>query len=239
MLPQKFSLRRENQLLASSVGKPCELNLDLNKQNQVHSSQSGSKRTSGILVLEVLPADTPCDIGSISFKNFYTAFLTIKVKTVPEENGQDVKEEGKWSTCLHQHQLMPNPHCETGSQDFFTISSKQMLFQPKRVCLVRLIMQQPSPVWISFKVENISLMSDKLVEDKNNSVILKWLEEQAEYGSDERPEEKTDATAKEVAEHMQKLWALTETVQLHQQTQSSLGRFDVDGSYEINLLSYT
>lgn len=62
MLPQKFSLRRENQLLASSVGKPCELNLDLNKQNQVDSSQSGSKRTSGILVLEVLPADTPCDV---------------------------------------------------------------------------------------------------------------------------------------------------------------------------------
>ncbi|PIK47425.1 putative nicolin-1-like [Apostichopus japonicus] len=238
MLPQKFSLRRENQLLASSVGKPCELNLDLNKQNQVDSSQSGSKRTSGILVLEVLPADTPCDIGSISFKNFYTAFLTIKVKTVPEENGQDVKEEGKWSTCLHQHQLMPNPHCETGSQDYFTISSKQMLFQPKRVCLVRLIMQQPSPVWISFKVENISLMSDKLVEDKNNSVILKWLEEQTEYGTDEPPsEEKTDATAKEGRRTHAEVMGINRNCP--SAPANPIISWKVDGSYEINLLSYT
>lgn len=230
------------QHIESTTGKPNELKVvsATKLKGDAHGSVS-SKRSSGVQVVDVLPAVVPCTIGSISLKNFYTAFLTIRVKIRNEvEKGGVKKDDGKWKTCLHQYQLMPNPHCETGSQDFFTISHKKMLFTPKDVTAVRFILQQPSPVWNSFKIENISLSSDKSEEDTSNSHVLTWLQEQNEISEETaEPQKESDRTTKEIAEHMQRLWALTETVQLQQQTQSSLGRFDVDGSYEINLLSYT
>ena len=41
-----------------------------------------------------------------------------------------------------------------------------------------------------------------------------------------------------VSKELQQMWALTQQAASHQPA-LTIGRYDVDGSYEINLLSYT
>ena len=37
-----------------------------------------------------------------------------------------ILSDSSWQTCVKDYQLMPNPHCETASHDYFTISREQV-----------------------------------------------------------------------------------------------------------------
>lgn len=62
-------------------------------------------------------------IRDVSFKNYYTAFLTMRLQMKGSAS-----QEGsvKWVTCLRNHRLMPNPHTEEGSQDYFSVYRHQV-----------------------------------------------------------------------------------------------------------------
>ncbi|XP_078270503.1 nicolin-1 isoform X4 [Rhinoraja longicauda] len=188
--------------------------------------QSGDLKTDsskpGVFVIE---------IRKITFKNYYTAFLTIRLQQ--RVSGESDKAVLKWKTCLRNMCLMSNPHTENGSQDYFSISKQQMLFEPNDVMTVRLILRQPSPVWVNFTLEDI-----KVYEYNNNKNQEQgpWLPkltplEQPLNLSDGLPDPDV------VASSVQQMWVLTEMVQ-NNSTSARVGRFDVDGSYDVNMLSY-
>ncbi|XP_052781559.1 nicolin-1-like isoform X2 [Mya arenaria] len=171
-------------------------------------------------------------VGEIHFKNSYTAYLTVKAKS----KIQDSKDGGevKWRTCVRKMRLMPSPHVEAGSQDFFVITRKQMSFDLVNVSALRLILQQPSPVWKEFKIEDLKIFRSS--ESSRPNPLPAWLTDTPDKTTRKKVE--GVANLESLSSSLQQLWALSEEVSA-QQTNRALGRYEVDGCYEINLLSYT
>ncbi|XP_078059239.1 nicolin-1 isoform X2 [Mustelus asterias] len=171
-------------------------------------------------------------LRTITFKNYYTAFLTVRLqRRVTAESDRKLL---KWKTCIRNMCLMPNPHTENGSQDYFSIARDQMLFEPDDVMTVRLILRQPSPVWLNFTIEDIKMYECDHDKDK---VQGPWLSQLSPL---ERPLNLREGLPdpEVVASSVQQMWVLTEMVR-NNPTTNRVGRFDVDGSYNVNLLSYT
>lgn len=59
-------------------------------------------------------------VQEIVFRNFYTAFLSVRVQR-PGPSGSR-----RWVTCLRDYCLMPCPHTEEGSQDYFSLRRHQV-----------------------------------------------------------------------------------------------------------------
>ncbi|XP_078059221.1 nicolin-1 isoform X1 [Mustelus asterias] len=199
--------------------------------------QAGNVKTDlakpGVLVIEVtFPRERIINLRTITFKNYYTAFLTVRLqRRVTAESDRKLL---KWKTCIRNMCLMPNPHTENGSQDYFSIARDQMLFEPDDVMTVRLILRQPSPVWLNFTIEDIKMYECDHDKDK---VQGPWLSQLSPL---ERPLNLREGLPdpEVVASSVQQMWVLTEMVR-NNPTTNRVGRFDVDGSYNVNLLSYT
>ncbi|XP_043564461.1 nicolin-1 isoform X2 [Chiloscyllium plagiosum] len=199
--------------------------------------QTGDVRTDlakpGVYVIEVtFPRERIINLQSIAFKNYYTAFLTVRLQR--RLNSESDRKLLKWKTCIRDMCLMPNPHTENGSQDYFSIHRDQMLFEPDGVVTVRLILRQPSPVWLNFTIEDIKMYECDHDKDKVQGPWLSQLTPQ------DRPLKLSDGLPdpEVVASSVQQMWVLTEMVRNNPAT-TRVGRFDVDGSYDVNLLSYT
>lgn len=67
-------------------------------------------------------------VQEIVFRNFYTAFLSVRVQR-PGPGGSR-----RWVTCLRDHRLMPCPHTEEGSQDYFSLHRHQVSAPGRRPC---------------------------------------------------------------------------------------------------------
>ncbi|XP_052261546.1 nicolin-1-like isoform X2 [Dreissena polymorpha] len=171
-------------------------------------------------------------VGEIHFKNSYTAYITVKAKCrLPDsKDGSEVK----WRTCVRRFRLMPNPNVEAGSQDYFVLSRKQMQFDLVNVSALRIILQQPSPVWKEFKIEDLKVFRSS--DSIKPNPLPSWLTDTPDKSNRKKIE--GVANLESLSSTLQQLWALSEEVSA-QQTNRALGRYEVDGSYEINLLSYT
>ncbi|XP_010716641.1 nicolin-1 [Meleagris gallopavo] len=86
-----------------------------------------------------------------------------------------------------------------------------MLCDMEQVTALRFILRQPSPAWLHFGIEELQLFPP---------------------GTKELPD------PEKVAAEVQQMWALTEVTRARQAT-ARIGRFDVDGCYDVNLLSYS
>ncbi|KAL6464876.1 hypothetical protein MHYP_G00271930 [Metynnis hypsauchen] len=223
------TVQRPTQKVHTMTGNPVDCTVKSTVALQIGDVVSDSFRP-GVYITDVVFGE-PVNIQEISFKNSYTAFLTVRVlrKEAGSEDGST-----KWVTCVRNHCLMANPHTEEGSQDYFSIYRQQMLTQPDNVTTVRLIQRQPSSVWLNFSIEEIKIYP--LVHEDSERDVPSWLstitpvEEPLDLNGLPDPDE--------VSSSIQQMWALTEIMQ-SSQTSASIGRFDVDGSYDINLLSYT
>lgn len=197
---------------------------------QIGDAATNSLRP-GVCVTDIVfPNGKPIKIQKISFKNYYTAFLSLRLLR-SEEEGQD---GAKWVTCLRNFPLMANPHDEAGSQDYFSVSRQQMLVEPDDVTSVRLILRQPSSAWLNFNIEEITIY-DCVNEDTERDVPA-WLSSLTPVDEPLHLQGLPDPET--VSSSIQQMWALTEVMQ-SSQTTASVGRFDVDGCYDVNLLSYT
>ncbi|XP_033642363.1 nicolin-1-like isoform X1 [Asterias rubens] len=217
-----------------------EINCVVKKPLEIRINDQKDSFGSGVVVVDVtLQSVALFNLGSIGFRNNYTAFISVKVKCKPKSDHDEVR----WRDCVKRLQLMPDPHTETASQDYFTISRSNMLFEPDEVTAVRLVLLQPSPVWVHFGIEDVAVFSPEVKSESSTSVTAWLLQNQhlTETGSKQTTMKSTQQVVPavdKITAGLQHLWALTETMRANQ-TQTSLGRYDVDGSYEINLLSYT
>ncbi|XP_053325404.1 nicolin-1 [Spea bombifrons] len=188
----------------------------------------------GVYVIDVtFPKSQTVDLQEITFKNYYTAFLTVRIQQRRPSEARG--NTAVWCTCIKNLCLMPNPHMEEGSQDYVSLHKSQMLCNTDNVSTIRLILRQPSPVWLNFTVEDLQINPPgKQSPQKEFSRLLSQLppKEQLQNLHKRLPE------PGKVSSEVQQMWALTEVMKANQST-ASIGRFDVDGCYEINLLSYT
>eukprot|EP00118_Oscarella_pearsei_P013188 m.102327 g.102327 ORF g.102327 m.102327 type:complete len:196 (+) comp37166_c0_seq2:74-661(+) len=179
-------------------------------------SDSGS----GCAGIDVAVQGEPIQIESISFRNFYTAAVTIKVRR--RENPLDVSVYSPYKTLIKNFVLMPKPHFEQGGQNIFRISSKQMLFCPTDVTDLRIILRQPSHCWANFGLNEIKINMPGPTEEFHD-------------------ERKDDADAVMPVRKAQSELGDLSVMLKHLTTTDKLviGRFDVYGTYDLNLLSYT
>ncbi|XP_053455843.1 nicolin-1 isoform X3 [Nycticebus coucang] len=179
--------------IMSRVSVPCHVKGTI-------ALQVGDVRTShgrpGVLVIDVsFPSVAPFQLQEIMFKNYYTAFLSIRVR-----QHTSMHTPAKWVTCLRNYCLMPDPHSEEGAQEYVSLFKHQMLCDMARVLELRLILRQPSPLWLSFTVEELQIYQQG---PKSPSMTFpKWLSHPVPC---EQP----------------------------------VPLLEVDGCYDLNLLSYT
>ncbi|CAC5415809.1 nicolin-1-like isoform X3 [Mytilus californianus] len=171
-------------------------------------------------------------VGEIHFKNSYTAFITVRAKFKAQAENGEVGGDAKWKTCVRRFRLMPNPHMEEGSQDYFCLGKKHFMNELSNITQLRVILQQPSPVWKDFRIEELKLY--RSAEMNKTPALPSWLIEDS--GKSKKSDSVPNLEA--ISSSLQHLWALAEEVGA-KQTERALGRYEVDGCYEINLLSYT
>ncbi|XP_071368752.1 nicolin-1 [Centroberyx affinis] len=197
---------------------------------QIGDTKTDTSR-SGVSVVDItLPFGKTVSIEDITFKNYYTAFVTVRL--LRRNPGQEAP--AKWCTVLRDLALMDNPHTEGGSQDYFSIHRTQMQVEPDHVVSVRLILRQPSSAWLTFNLEEIKIHPH--VEPDPEREVSDWLSDLTLV--DQHPDLEGLPDPQTVSSSIQQMWALTEVMQTNQTT-ASIGRFDVDGCYDINLLSLT
>ncbi|XP_071771450.2 nicolin-1 [Centroberyx gerrardi] len=197
---------------------------------QIGDTKTDTSR-SGVSVVDItLPFGKTVNIEDITFKNYYTAFVTVRL--LRRNPGQEAP--AKWCTALRDLALMDNPHTEGGSQGYFSIHRTQMQVEPDHVVSVRLILRQPSSAWLTFNLEEIKIHPH--VEPDPEREVSDWLSDLTLV--DQHPDLEGLPDPQTVSSSIQQMWALTEVMQTNQTT-ASIGRFDVDGCYDINLLSLT
>ncbi|KAM6980515.1 nicolin-1 [Aplochiton taeniatus] len=187
---------------------------------------------SGVSVIDVtFPTGQTVNVKELCFKNCYTAFLTLRLL---RRDPSEPEAPARWITCLRDYSLMPDPHTEEGSQDYFTIHRQQMLVEPDRVRSLRLILRQPSSSWLHFGLEALQIYPH--LEQDVEREVPDWLSDLNKTEQHTLVEGLPDPQT--VSSSLQQMWALTEVMQTNQ-TSASIGRFDVDGCYDINLLSFS
>ncbi|XP_073414988.1 nicolin-1 isoform X1 [Dendrobates tinctorius] len=187
----------------------------------------------GVRVIDVtFPAATPQNIQEISFRNFYTAFLTVKFQQL---RPTATKKSKTWRTCVRNLPLMPIPHMEEGSQDYVSVCRQQMACAADNVTSLRLVLRQPSPVWLSFTLEELQINPPGRQSPQKP---CSWWLSRLPPGEELQKLHKGLPDPERVSSEVQRMWVLTEVMRSTQST-AAVGRFDVDGCYDINLLSYT
>ncbi|XP_056381214.1 nicolin-1 [Hyla sarda] len=211
---------------------PCNIRASVPLQVGDGMSDSGPP---GVNVIDItFPVSRTIDVQEISFRNYYTAFLTVKIQQ-QQSTALKKNKTATWRTCIRNLNLMPNPHMEEGSQDYVSLYRQQMLCDADNVTSIRFILRQPSPVWLSFTLEELQVNPPrKQSPQKQFSWWLSHLPPKEELQNLHKGLPDPERVSSEV----QQMWVLTEVMRSSQST-AAVGRFDVDGCYDINLLSYT
>ncbi|XP_061584747.1 nicolin-1 [Cololabis saira] len=207
--------------VACTVKPPVSLQIGKCRADAAHT---------GVCVVDVsLPYGKPVNIEEITFKNYYTAYVSLRLLRRGPGDGP-----ARWCTALRDLPLMDNPHTEGGSQDYYSLHRTQMQVEPDHVVSLRLILRQPSSAWLTFSLEDIKIFPH--TEPDPEKEVSDWLSDLILV--DQHPDVEGLPDPQTVSSSIQQMWALTEVMQTNQTT-ASIGRFDVDGCYDINLLSLT
>merc|ERR1712226_85334 len=177
------------------------------------------------------------------------------------------KTNQRWRTVMRNYPLMPSPNSEEGSQKMFVLTREMMSPFNKNVVKFRLIIKQPSPYWSNFDIENLHFEQEaKNIFDHNSALThslvttLREISEQnkdssgkksnrypekhstltldSNNSSNSEPKKNFEKNAERIGAILQNMWALSELYGRVKHTEG-IGRFEIEGSYEINLLSYS
>ncbi|XP_068688014.1 nicolin-1-like [Montipora foliosa] len=194
--------------------------------------QTSDACKSGVSVVDIIfPGSHAVNVGKLTFKNCYTASITVKLKL------RDDMSNETWTSVVKNLKLMPHPHFETGSQEHFTIFIQDVITPSSndQVIMLRLILKQPSPHWYNFGIEEVKCFP---LNNKRNAVVPGWLQSIESPNQSVVKSPQNCPSPDGVASKIQQLWALLQQLK-SSESEVAIGRFDIDGSYDINLLSYT
>lgn len=183
---------------------------------------------SGCAIIDItFPYPSGVKISGLSFTNYYVASITIKGNH--PANVQQTSSKSK--TILKNFVLMKHPHYSNESQNQINITSDDMLSaETDSFVGLTIIVRQPSPNWMKFNLENIKFYQCKPTEE------IKDLSLQQQISTSENKSESN--CFEDLREHMSKLNDMSQLIN-NTKVENKPGSFDVDGSYDINLLSYS
>ncbi|XP_032221336.2 nicolin-1 isoform X1 [Nematostella vectensis] len=207
---------------------PCDA--IIKKPVVLRVGEASSDFRSGCAVVDVLfPGTDTVNIDRISFKNNYCSSVEIRMKVY----GPDSNEV--WKQCIKKTKLMPEPHYEAGSQSYFEFTARDMCMPTDKVIMIRIILRQSSPHWANFGIDDLKCFPPSSLTSSPSWLSLQQ-DTDSVQGNKQFHQALPDPT--QVSQSMQQMWAMMEEIKASQ-TDRLIGRFDVDGSYDINLLSYT
>ncbi|CAF1366306.1 unnamed protein product [Adineta ricciae] len=180
---------------------------------------------------------------SIEFVNEYTAFLSIKIKQHSEDFGPSKilsNHLDEWHVLLNRYQLMESCHGEIGSNRHMILNQKQFTFMPRAIYQIRFFLQQPSPIWKEFSIVNVQIHSQSSLSKDRKPSIERLLA--STLINDDQMTETTFTKIPlitELSQHLQAMWTIC--AKMHQSDYGSdrIKRFDIDGSYDVQILSST
>jgi len=179
---------------------------------------SGTTKSGCAIIDVVIPNNSGIKISEVQFKNNYTASICIKGKSF---GGDDFR------TILKHYQLMKSPHYANDSQNVYKINLIENGCAVETLTSLRFILHQPSSLWQRFSIEDI-----KVYKALENITIVEKEKENDEGVKD------CDPSISDIIQGLEKLVGQMERVKNHHSEFDPLP-FDVDGCYDINLLSYT
>lgn len=191
----------------------------------------------GCKLLTITFSDAAVNISHIEFCNRYTESVTIaakfKVQQPPSSGG--VKFE--WKNLLVK-KLMPNSHYATGAESKLNIKSTEFLHDPNDVCSLRIVLRQPSVQFTEFSIENFKVYKSDEAESPSDSLTQWLLTKQKEDSITHTNSIRELPPLEKVALQLQRMWALGKNTSRLRKSSVQPIRFDKDGCYDINLLSY-
>ncbi|XP_053636951.1 nicolin-1-like [Cherax quadricarinatus] len=119
----------------------------------------------------------PTQLGEITFRNYYTWAVGIHVLRAASTSSANMggvvgagllggdasgetawawKDPGAWQVGVKNKVIMPHPHTETASHDFVSVTCLESRVDWQDVIGLRLVLRQPSPVWRTFFIEEIT-----------------------------------------------------------------------------------
>ncbi|XP_073414996.1 aminomethyltransferase, mitochondrial isoform X4 [Dendrobates tinctorius] len=117
---------------------------------------------------------------------------------------------------------MPNPHMEEGSQDYVSVCRQQMACAADNVTSLRLVLRQPSPVWLSFTLEELQINPPGRQSPQKP---CSWWLSRLPPGEELQKLHKGLPDPERVSSEVQRMWVLTEVMRSTQST-AAVGRFD-------------
>lgn len=196
----------------------------------LEDERSDSK--SGCSILD-LSFHEPVIIKEIRFRNYYTCYVSLLVKKVPAEKDVKNRDLLPWQVSVKSFILMEDPHCEQNSQDIVAINMKESIVLWSGVVQLRIILKQPSFQWKKFGIKDLTIFGELCKDTKQTSTS---------HSSTARKSESkvsTEQVCKEknvTREEVQKLSDIAELLKDKQTSGAAVGRFEVDGSYDISHL---
>ncbi|CAF1579430.1 unnamed protein product [Rotaria magnacalcarata] len=177
-------------------------------------------------------SDAPIkNFTSIEFVNEYTAFLSIKIKQHADD---------EWHVCLKRYRLMESPHGEIGSNSHITLDQKQLIFMPRAIYQIRFILQQPSSIWKDFTIDNVKIHNQTIpIKDRKPSIERLLASTLINDDQMAEPAFTNIPTMNELSQHLQAMWAICAKMQQSDYGPEHIKRFDIDGAYDLQILSYT
>lgn len=181
---------------------------------------------SGCAVIDItIPSSSGTKISKMQFRNNYTASISIKGKVLGCDD---------FKTILGHHQLMKSPHYANDSQNICKIDFSTNEFAGDSFTLLRIILRQPSSMWQRFSIENIKVY--KATNNNRSGDEAKEIKGKEKIKDDNLKE--FDSVTDNIVENLQNLFDQIKQVQNYH-LEFDPSPFDVDGCYDINLLSYS
>ncbi|KAI5753331.1 hypothetical protein M8J77_025948 [Diaphorina citri] len=153
----------------------CQYNVHIRKTLEfnvrgpacVYISEDDQIMVPGLSILEITFPEAS-EVGEITVRNYYTAWMSVYVKYVnvhthvdygTDTQGQREDISG-WMLSIPCRILMPNPHLEHGSHDLVSLVATDSIIEWKKILAIRLYLYQPSPIWRTYYVGEINVYKD-------------------------------------------------------------------------------
>ena len=180
---------------------------------------------------------TKVNISSIEFCNRYTASIVISAKFRIEQQSASSNFQFEWKKLVTKT-LMPNPHYATAAESTFSIGAADFLVDAKNICALMIVLYQPSVHFTEFSIDNLKVFVPNPAKNSSDS-LTQWILRKADSDVQKRTTAIRDfPSLDKVSLALQKMWALGKKADSVRQNSAQPTRFDIDGCYDINLLTY-
>ncbi|CAF2717236.1 unnamed protein product [Rotaria sp. Silwood2] len=111
---------------------------------------------------------------------------------------------------------------------------------PRSIYQIRFVLQQPSSIWKDFSIDNVKIHNQTIsIKDRKPSIERLLA---STLINDDQMTEMTFSKIppiNELSQHLQAMWTICAKMQQSDYGSEHIKRFDIDGSYDLQILSYT